>query len=171
MPGGMLFIRKNGHIIPIRNSPSKDKKSGGYGKSAALGAASGSLIHGAAVYASVLKKPKFAAISALTGAALGGIGVARAAIKGAAAPKGDRVHEFGKHYLSVVAGSVAGATGGRLGLKPAIKATFAAKEGSLKAARAFHAAAKPHTAAFAESRKFKRAKFVQSFQEGKKLLK
>lgn len=165
----MKFIRKNGRVIPIQQKGDeklahRDSR-GGYKKTAAIGAAGGAAAVGGATIAMAMRMPRASKAFSIGGTALAMTANAvRPIVKSAKVqnevavqtkdPRKARIagnKEFMKHWGAGQIGVVAGSVGSAAAIKPVFHAAVSAAK-----------KIKPHTAAYAQARKFRNAKPVQS---------
>lgn len=167
----MRFIRKGGRVIPINDSAS-GQATHAYKKTAALSAAAvfTGQVAGAAAIAGH-RKSAFAL--GVAGAATGITNVVHQIKTSSQVVKASRekpdaygkrsiLGELFRHQVAQSAGSLAGNTAFRLVGGPMLRGMIRWPMYAKQAAQGLHAVVKPHTAAFAEARKFYGAKKVKS---------
>lgn len=164
----MRFIRKNGRVIPIENGPAKYSAKKEYVKTAKIAGVTAAFAHVAAVAGVRKSKPvMFSALAGVVGSSVANmIHQVRASRRESAAKGNNQLTNLLKHTLVDAGVATLGKNASNVLFKPSVKASIVAGEavrgGIRGGANALHGKVKPYTAAYAEGKKFKRARFVNS---------
>jgi hypothetical protein len=178
MGDGIAFRRIHGRIVPIKISSDPNKKVGevvpensfdhsaSYKRTAVLAAASIASQHASAV-AMALGRGSRLAIKGFevagTGLAVaGGLNAMHGVIVGGRQKDSSHLGEYLKHSGIQLGVGLTGSLAHKALYGYSVKAAVGARSAFRSGSKAFHGFAKPYSSQFAEFRKFKRAKEVQS---------